>query len=100
MLAMILSPLTASAAAYWSPALEEWKLHLDNGVIYISASNMPAHCAYSRAQIDTSLQTPTATYQRDLYAYVLAAYSAGKPLMITLHDDETTCKVYGAKDRP
>lgn len=94
------APLTASAEAYWSPALDNWILYLDNGVVYVGASNMPAHCANSRAQIEPSSQIYTATYERDLYAYVMAAYAAGKPLALVLHDDESTCKVYGAKDSP
>jgi hypothetical protein len=99
-LCFMLLPLSASAAAYWTGGLTDWNVYLDNGVVYIGAANMPAHCAFARAQIDTSTQVYTATYQRDLYAYVMAAYTAGKPLKIVLNDQETTCKVYGANDRP
>ena len=92
--------LVASAGTYWSPALSDWRLYLDNGVVYIAASNMPAHCQYARAQIDTSTQVYSPTYQRDIYAYVMAAHVAGKPLSIVLNDQESTCKVYGANDQP
>ena len=97
-LAFLLVPLSVNAAPYWTSQLTDWKVYLGNGVVYVSASNMPSHCSYSRAQIDTSSQVYSPTYQRDLYAYLMAAYAAGKTMKIVVDDQETVCKIYGAGD--
>jgi hypothetical protein len=100
LIGLVMFPFSVNAGSYWTGALTDWYVSLDNGVVYVGASNMPAHCSYARAQIDTSSQIYSATYQRDLYAYVMTAYAAGKSLRIVVNDQETTCKVYGASDRP
>ena len=91
-----LSPIAAHATLVWTPSLTDWTLSVNNGVAYVNATNMPTYCLYSRAQIDTSATVITPTNQRDLYAFVLASYMAGKPLTLVVNDAETTCKIYGA----
>ena len=98
--ALTIAAPSANATAYWTPMLSDWKLYLDNGVAYVGATNMPSHCSNSRAQIETSSQIYSATYQRDIYAYVMAAYTAGKQLRIVVNDQESLCKVYGVNDNP
>lgn len=93
-------PLSGYAKSYWTQPLADWSLYLDNGVVYVTANNMPSHCTYSRAQIDTSTQVYSLTYQRDIYAYILAAYTAKKPLTIVVNDQDSICKITGVNDRP
>jgi hypothetical protein len=99
-LMLLLFPCLSNASTIWTGPLSNWNLTLDNGVIYITASNLPANCSYGRAQIDTSTtySYPSPTYQRDIYAFVLAQQAAGKTLQIVVNDSETVCKVYGAKN--
>jgi hypothetical protein len=99
-LPLVMVASVANAGAYWTALLSNWNLYLDNGVAYVDASNMPAHCSNSRAQIETSSQIYSASYQRDIYAYVLAAHAAGKTLRIVVNDQESLCKVYGANVSP
>jgi hypothetical protein len=89
----------ALAARNWTKPLTDWQLYLDNGVVYVTAANMPANCSYSRAEIRTSaVQSGSPTYARDLYAFVLASRSAERPLRVAIDDAESTCLIYGAKN--
>lgn len=93
------------AEPYWTGPLLNWNLVVNNGVIYLTATNMPSHCSYSRAQIDTAgnggTDGVTGGYSlqnnKDLYAYLMVASSLGKQtLNIVVRREDTVCSIYGA----
>lgn len=94
-----LLPAAAFATKVWVGPLANWSLYLDNGVAYVLSTSIPSNCSYSRAQIATGAPLlGSATYARDLYAFVLASYEASKSLNIVIETTETTCSVYGAQN--
>lgn len=83
----------------WSNSLTAWNVSLDNGVIYVNASNMPTNCLNARAQISTSATLSGSTsYSSELYSFILASSAAQLPLKVAIEPGESTCKVYGAKN--
>lgn len=86
---------SALAARQWSGVLSTWRVYLDNGVAYVISPTLGS-CANSRAQIATSTVVYSASYERDIYAFVLSAFAAGKPLNIVVDTTENPCVVYGA----
>lgn len=92
--ACLLVPGVSFAKKHWSDYLQNWKIHLDNGQVYVDATNMPVHCSYSRAIIQTDL----GEYQKDLYAFILMSYATKRKLTLVLDDAEQNCVVYGARN--
>jgi len=92
----------AFAERYWTEYLIDWRVMINNGVVYITAPNMPTHCAYSRAQISTASSTVGFSQQnnKDLYAYVLSASILEKKLRIVVDRAESECVLSGAEAMP
>lgn len=100
LLVVLYATLCASnsfAGIFWTAPLQNWNIYVNNGVIYVSATNMPANCSYQRAQIDTTSNFPLSQQNnKDLYAYILSSSLTSKPLTIVVDSDVTTCTVWGA----
>jgi hypothetical protein len=92
---LMFSGQTCLAARQWTGVLTNWRVYLDNGVAYVVSPTLSG-CVNSRAQMATSTVVYSATYERDLYSFVLSAFTSGKPLNIVVDTTETPCVVYGA----
>ena len=96
---LLFAASNAFAGRYWTDNLQDWNLYVNNGVIYLAATNMPSHCSYSRAQIDTNSSNGGFSQQnnKDLYAYLLTASIAGKSMRIVVSSDQSDCTISGAQ---
>lgn len=84
-----------NATKYWpTKTLTDWSIYLNNGVVYITSSQIPKHCSHSRMQIDTS----TSEFNKSLYAYALSAKARNKSLRYVIDDSQTVCSVYGLQE--
>ncbi|MEC4729039.1 hypothetical protein HWQ46_26355 [Shewanella sp. D64] len=77
-----------------SQALTSWSLSLNNGVAYISSSQFPEHCRYSRGQINMS----GTEFDKAQYAYALSAKARGKSLRYVIDNTQTTCIITGLSE--
>ncbi len=102
---VLLSSLNAHAGRTWTDSLSDWSVYMDNGVTYVRSGSMPSACAHDRAQIDTSSEITygTTTYSeshfRDMYAFILMSYASSKELYIVTDSAESSCRVYGVKNK-
>lgn len=86
----------AAAVRYWpSQPLTHWTLTLNNGVAYITSSEIPSHCVHSRALIDMS----GTEFDRALYAYALSAKARGKILRYVIDGDHVDCIISGLAEQ-
>ena len=83
------------AGKYWHSLGDSWKVYFDNGQTYISSTNIPSHCAHSRAQMDRNYYSD-AEYYKNMYAYILSGTVTGKKLSIVLESTQSTCEFFGA----
>lgn len=70
-------------------------LTLNNGVAYITFSEIPSHCVHSRALIDMS----GTGFDRALYAYVLSAKARGKSLRYVINSDHADRVISGLAEQ-
>lgn len=87
-------PMAAFAGRYQTPALTSWSMYMNNGVVYISSSQMPSHCTYSRAQINMS----GTEFDRTQIAMALAAYKSKSNIAVFIDSDHTVCVMSGIYD--
>ncbi len=81
-----------SANRYWpEPALSDWSIVLNNGVVYIQSPQFPAHCSHSRGQINIH----ESEFDRAQYAFVLSAKARGKKLKYVVDNTQTVCVISG-----
>lgn len=91
----LISICSVEAKRYWpSQTLTVWSLSLNNGVAYISSSQFPEHCRYSRGQINMS----GTEFDRALYAYALSAKARGKSLRYVIDNAHSTCVISGLSE--
>ena len=89
----------AHAAKTWTSLHTSWSITLDNAVIYVNSADMPANCAFTRAELSTAATlSGSTTYAKELYAFILASSARDLPLRIVYETTETQCKIYGAKN--
>lgn len=94
LLLTLLVAQTSAATRYWPGTLNNWKVYLNNGVAYITSSEIADHCTYDRAQINMS----GTEFDKALYAYALAAQAKGKKLDYVVDDTQTVCVISGLSE--
>jgi hypothetical protein len=99
LISLSLLSVSASASRFWTNDLVDWKLYLNNGVVYVQSTAFPEECTYDRAQIKLSSDE----YVKALWTYILAASKTNEKLTVVLdHDrnlgpDTVTCVILSAQ---
>lgn len=92
-----ISPVEVFAAASWTEDLRDIQIYTDSGKLYLKASNMPANCSNSRAQIDLD---GGGIYEQSLFSQILAFYMEQKTIKIVVNVPSTAgnCTILGVRD--
>lgn len=75
----------AQATYYWSSAINDYTISLDNGVVYINSSQFVAPCLYSRLEIRDNVPYSN-DYAKRLTAAIYMAKASGKNVTFVWND--------------